>query len=154
MPYTLLYRTVLERCKTVSEAVAMLQTTPCQTANNLMLMDATGSRAVVELSPTAVNVRWGKDDSALISTNHQRNQDTETPGLCDRYDYLHEVSRADFGRINEGNVESMLAHVGSHGTLQSMVFEPANRVIYLSAGTSAASKEFSRLDLTAYFRNR
>src|SRR5207248_4073321 len=33
MPYTLLYRTILERCKTVDEAVALLQSTPRQTAN-------------------------------------------------------------------------------------------------------------------------
>src|SRR5687768_14464554 len=38
MPYTLLYRTVLERCRTVDEAVALLESTPRQTANNLMLM--------------------------------------------------------------------------------------------------------------------
>ena len=51
MPYALLYRTVLERCKTVEEAIALLETTPRQTANNLMLMDATGNRAVVEITP-------------------------------------------------------------------------------------------------------
>lgn len=152
MPYTLLYRTVLERCKTVQEAVDLLQHTPCQTANNLMLMDASGTRAVVELSPTAINVRWGRDGSALISTNHQRNQDTQTPGLCDRYDYLHETSQAEFGNIGEPQVKNMLSHVGRHGTLQSMIFEPANRVLWLSAGSSAADKEFSRLDLTPYFR--
>jgi isopenicillin-N N-acyltransferase-like protein len=151
MPYTLLYRTVLERCSNVDEAVALLKRTPCQTANNLMLMDAEGSRAVVELSPAAVNVRYGKDDRALISTNHQRNQDTETPGRCDRYDYLHDASRTLFGKIDVRKIEGMLDTVGSRGTLQSMVFEPSNRVIYLSAGTMAASKPFSRLDLKPYF---
>jgi hypothetical protein len=152
MPYTMLYRTVLERCRNTQEAVAMLKTAPCQTANNLMLIDADGTRAVVELSPEGTNVRWGTDGSALISTNHQRNQDADTPGLCPRYDYLHDQSRSVFGQIDEPSVQEMLRHVGSHGTLQSMVFEPANRVLYLATGTSAAARTFFRLDLGPYLR--
>jgi isopenicillin-N N-acyltransferase-like protein len=152
MPYTLLYRTVLERCRNVQEAVDLLQKTPCQSANNLMLMDAAGNRAVVELAPATVHVRWGSDDSALISTNHQRDQDVDSPGRCYRYDYLHDTSKAQFGMIDERAIQSMLARVGTHGTLQSMVFEPANRVIYLASGTSAATRRFHRLDLTPYFR--
>ena len=42
MPYTLLYRTVLEQCRTVDEAIDLLKRTPRQSANNLMLMDARG----------------------------------------------------------------------------------------------------------------
>jgi predicted choloylglycine hydrolase len=64
MPYTLLYRTVLERCKTVDEAIALLKSTPRQTPNNLMLMDASGNRAVVELTPENVIVRTGKPGAA------------------------------------------------------------------------------------------
>jgi hypothetical protein len=151
MPYIMLYRSVLERCRTVDEAVAMLQKTPIQTANNLMLMDADGNRAVAELTPHAVHIRRGQPEAALLSTNHQRNQDQDTPGFCPRYDYLHRTAAASFGRIDVGAIEHMLAHVGDETTLQSMVFEPANRVIYLSAGTNAAKGEFNRLDLRTYF---
>jgi predicted choloylglycine hydrolase len=151
MPYTLLYRTVLERCRSVPEAVQLLQTTPRQTANNLMLMDAAGTRAVVEITPQSIHVRWGTDGSALISTNHQRDQDADTPGRCNRYDYLHDQSKQSFGEIEEPDIQSMLRHVGNHGTMQSMVFEPANRVLYLATGTSAATHAYHRLDLTPYF---
>jgi hypothetical protein len=71
--------------------------------------------------------------------------------LCPRYDYLHRTAAATFGRIDVGAIEHMLSHVGDETTLQSMVFEPANRVIYLSAGTNAAKGEFNRLDLRPYF---
>ena len=151
MPYTLLYRTVLEQCRTVDEAVNLLCKTPIQTANNLMLMDAQGNRAVVELTPTAVHVRRGQTNSALISTNHQRDQDTDTPGRCWRYDSLHASSAAKFGQIGEQTVQKMLGDVGVDSTLQSMVFEPSNRVIYLAAGTDASHRTFTRLDLTPYF---
>lgn len=96
--------------------------------------------------------RWGTDGSALVSTNHQRDQDADKPGLCSRYDYLHDQSRSSFGQIDMSTVQGMLARVGSHGTLQSMVFEPSNRVVYLSTGTGAAMKKFSRLDLKPYFK--
>jgi hypothetical protein len=36
-------------------------------------------------------------------------------------------------------------------TLQSMVFEPSNRVIYLSAGKNAARQRFYKLDLKPLF---
>lgn len=152
MPYTLLYRTVLEHCRNVDEAIDLLGKTPRQTPNNLMLMDAAGNRAVVEIQVDGIVVRRGTDDAALISTNHQRGQDADSAGHCDRYDFLHSHSGADFGRIDVSCLESLL--VGSSQgkmTLQSMIFEPSTRVIYLSAGKNAARGVFHRLDLARYF---
>ncbi len=151
MPYPLLYRTVLERCRTVGEAVHLLETTPRQTANNLMLMDAAGDRAVAEITPGGVHVRRAKGTAALISTNHQRDQDADTSGRCDRYDYLHATAAAEFGHDGEPAVTAMLQHVGRRGTLQSMVFEPANRVIYLAAGQDAAHRPYERIELGPLF---
>ena len=152
MPYTLLYRTVLERCRTVDEAIELLNRTPRQTANNLMLMDAGGDRAVVEITPLAVTVRRALETEPLISTNHQRGTDCDTTGRCWRYDRLRLEGKRDFGHIALKDVQTMLAGVQAKTqTLQSMVFEPANGVIYLSAGTRAASGTFYRLDLKPYF---
>ena len=36
-------------------------------------------------------------------------------------------------------------------TLQSMVFEPSNRVIYLAVGADAPTKGYHRLELKKYF---
>lgn len=153
MPYTLLYRTVLERCKTVDEAIDLLQHTPRQTANNLMLMDAAGDRAVVEITPDGIAVRRAPATDPLISTNHQRGADCDTPGRCWRYDDLHEEGKAEFGTFDLPKLEHLLAQVSpGDETLQSMVFEPTNRVIYLSTGANASSKPFYRFDLKSYFR--
>jgi hypothetical protein len=155
MPYMMLYRSVLERCRTVDEAVEYLRRTPRQSANNLMLMDADGTRAVVEITPEGVEVREGRDDAALISTNHQRGQDTNTPGRCKRYDLLTKSSAEQFGRVDTPAVESMLAAAAQGKlTMQSMVFEPANRVVYLSTGKNAATGEFHRLDVGKHFASR
>jgi predicted choloylglycine hydrolase len=158
MPYTLLYRTILERCRTVDEAIDLLRRTPRQTANNLMLMDAAGNRAVVEIRPESVVVRCGEPGAALISTNHQRGEDQDTPGYCWRYDRLHREASREFGGLDAVTVEKMLSSVvqGKNGdmTLQSMVFEPANRVIYLATGSDAPARTFDRIDLKPYFAEK
>lgn len=153
MPYTLLYRTVLERCKTVDEAIDLLRATPRQTANNLMLMDATGDRAVVEITPDGITVRRAAATAPLISTNHQRGTDCDTPGRCWRYDELHDQGNAEFGNIDLKTLEGLLAEVSpGKETLQSMVFEPGNRVIYLAVGADATRHAYDRIDLKQYFR--
>jgi hypothetical protein len=152
MPYILLYRSVLEQCRTVGEAVEFLRRTPRQSANNLMLMDADGARAVVEITPDGVTVREGRDGYALVSTNHQRGDDAATPGRCRRYDSLKKASAEQFGRIDVPAVATMLAGAAQGKlTMQSMVFEPAGRVMYLSTGKNAATGEYHRLDLNPYF---
>lgn len=152
MPYTLLYRKVLEECRTTDEAVALLGRTPRQTSNNLMIMDAAGNRAVAEISPEGVTVRRGLASKALVSTNHRRDQDQDAAGKCERYDALHDGAAAHFGRIDPARLERMLADASQADfTLQSMVFEPSNRVLYLSAGANAARGTFHRIDLAPYF---
>ena len=82
----------------------------------------------------------------------KRGADAETSGRCRRYDFLRETASQGFGAIDVAGVESMLAGAAlGKLTMQSMVFEPANRVVYLSTGEHAADGEFHRLDLGAYF---
>jgi len=152
MPYILLYRTVLEQCRTTAEAIDLVKRTPRQSANNLMVMDATGDRAVIEITPESVHVRRAPVDRALISTNHQRGDDCDSTGRCDRFDCLLKESADKPGKIDVKAIESMLADA-SQGkmTLQSMVFEPSTRVLYLSAGKDAARQRFFKLDLKPYF---
>ena len=152
MPYILLYRTVLEQCRDTNEAIELIKRTPRQTANNLMVMDAAGDRAVIEITPQLVRVRRAPDDKPLISTNHQRGPDLQTTGRCERYDCLLAESVRRRGKVDEKALEAMLAEA-SQGkrTLQSMVFEPSNRVVYLSTGKDAARKRFYRLDLKPLF---
>ncbi len=152
MPSMLLFRTVLEYCRTIDEAVAFLRKTPRQTAFNLMLMDAAGDRAVAEITPGGVTVRRAPGNAALISTNHRRQNDLDTPGRCVRYDFLHDAARRQFGRISESTIEDMLAGAAQgDATYQSMIFDPANRVLTLAVGADAPNHGFTRIDLKPYF---
>jgi hypothetical protein len=47
------------------------------------------------------------------------------------------------GRVTQGDQGSM--------TLESMVFEPVNRVIYLAVGSDAPHQGYQRIDLRGYF---
>ena len=152
MPYTLLYRKVLEQCRTVEEAVVLLEQTPRQSANNLMLMDAAGDRAVVELTPAGVTVRRAAPEAPLFSTNHHRGEDHATTGRCSRYDAMVASANRHLGSIDSAILQGMLDEV-SQGpvTMQSMVFEPSERVVYLAADENATRKPFKRIELGQYF---
>jgi len=152
MPYTLLYRKILEECRDVGEAVALLEKTPRQTPNNVMLMDAAGRRAVVEITPAKITVRPGQAGRPLISTNHHRGTDQATPGYCPRYDRLLRSS-ADIGDLRLADLQGMLKDVQQGSmTLQAMVFEPSTRTLYLATGARAAERELKRVDLGPYFK--
>ncbi len=154
MPFMLLYRTILENCRNVNEAIELLRKTPRQSANNLMLMDATGDRAVAEITPNDVIVRRAPATAALISTNHQRGGDLDKRDQCNRFDFLHDSAHRQFGRLSERSVEEMLAGAAQGDfTFQSMVFEPANRVLYLAVGGGAPNHGFKRIELKPYFLN-
>ena len=130
----------------------MLKATPRQTPNNLMLMDAAGDRAVVEITPESVTVRRAPADAALVSTNHHRGTDLDTGGRCRRYDYLHDTSAKAFGQVSRESVEEMMGKVAQGKmTLQSMVFEPSERVLYLAVGKNAPKNGYHRLELKKYF---
>ena len=152
MPYTLLYRTVLEQCRTVDEAIALLQRTPRQSANNLMLMDATGDRAVAEIAPESVTVRRVPSTQPLMCTNTHRGEADAAghlPGPKDRrYDLLHDDSTSLFGSLSVVEIENMLNQVAQGDfTLQSMVFEPTRELMYLAVGTHATTRPYVRYDL-------
>jgi predicted choloylglycine hydrolase len=152
MPYMLLYRTVLEQCRDVDEAIALLDKTPKQTANNLMLMDAAGARALVEITPERITVRRADDRHALVSTNHHRGENFQTRGRCPRYDALMSASDTHFGKIGVEDLHKMLEAVQQgDDTIQTMIFEPGTRMMYLSLGSKSASRQFMSMKLDKFF---
>jgi isopenicillin-N N-acyltransferase-like protein len=146
MPNLLLYRTLLERCRTVDDAIRLLRETPRQTANSLMLIDTSGDRAVAEIRPDGVTVRRAGEDEPLVSTNHHRGEDVGTPGHCSRFDHLYKGAKASFG-----------ASVSR--TLQTMIFEPSTRTLHLLAGPDArrtgpeGDRTFARIELAPLFKH-
>ncbi len=119
-----------------------------------MLMDAAGNRATAEITPEGVTVRVRiARQGGTISTNHQRGEDQDTAGQCWRYDLLHEMSGAQFGHIGVKELQGMMEKVQQGKmTMQSMVFEPKNQVMYLATGAQAADQQYFKLDLKRRWR--
>ena len=108
--------------------------------------------AITACSTVTLPAAASPDDAALISTNHHRGTDLDTSGRCRRYDYLHDTSAKDFGRVTRQGVQAMMGEAAQGNmTLQSMVFEPSNRVIYLAVGKNAPKQGYHKLELAKYF---
>ena len=69
--FSLVGRMVLDRCRSVEEAVALLEQVPHVRANNWLLMDAHDTIAVVETSPKQVAATYAESGFA-VATNHFR----------------------------------------------------------------------------------
>lgn len=152
MPYALLYRTVLEECSTVEEAIALIEHEPRQTANNLMLMDASGDRALLEIAPAGILVRRAAAGEPLVATNHHRG-DRDEPGRCGRYDCIAAEATREWGTLDRDALKRILGRVSRGNlTLQSMIFEPAALAIHLSVGKDATRGEYRPIDLAAVLR--
>lgn len=69
--FFLIIRMLLEKCKTVHEAIRLLKEIPSLTSHNIMLMDKTGDMAVVEMCSEKLRVRRPLNgEKYMISTNH------------------------------------------------------------------------------------
>ena len=60
------------------------------------------------------------------------------------------IERLDI-ELGEGTTVFVGDNAQGKSNLQSMIFEPANKVVWLSTGQHAASGTFHRIDLAPYF---
>jgi predicted choloylglycine hydrolase len=145
------FRRVLEECATVAEAEKLLRDMPRTTTCCLTLCDKSGG-AVFEITPTNLEVRL-HENGVCCCTNHFRTEKLSTTEKCRRYEKLALLQAKDAGSLGVAEVFKELDKVnqGKH-TLQSMVFEPAERVLHLAYGEGPATKlKPSRLDLGKLF---
>ena len=132
VPYTMLLREVLETCRNVDEAAELLRASARSTRLSIVMADPRQAQ-VVEFTPTNLAVRQA-EDGILACTNHFRMPELRSLTWCSRYPRLREaaelptVSRSDVMRkLDEVNMRFL--------TVQSMVFEPQNRQLYLALGS-------------------
>jgi hypothetical protein len=138
-PLLLTFRSVLEDCATVAEAEKMLRDFPRTSTCCMTICDPTGG-AVFELTPKNLEVRR-HENGVCCCTNHFRTDKLSVTDKCDRYDLLKPLQAKDGPKLGVPEVFKQLdkVHQGKN-TLQSMVFEPAERVLHLSYGAGPATK--------------
>jgi isopenicillin-N N-acyltransferase like protein len=150
-PLLLAFRRVLEECATVAEAEKLLREMPRTTTCCLTICDKSGG-VVFEITPTNLVVR-SADNGVCCCTNHFRTEMLCVDDKCWRYEKLVPLQAKDSGKLNIKDIFAKLDEVnqGKH-TLQSMVFEPAPRILHLAYGEGSATKlKPHKLDLGKLF---
>jgi hypothetical protein len=125
----------------------MPRTTTCC----LTICDKSGGR-VFEITPTNLEVR-SADNGVCCCTNHFRTEKLCVDDKCWRYEKLSPLQAKDSGKLGVKDVFAKLDEVsqGKH-TLQSMIFEPAQRTLNLAYGEGFATKlKLHKLDLGKLF---
>jgi isopenicillin-N N-acyltransferase-like protein len=139
VPFAVALRSVLETCRTVSEAVDLLTRTRHVTVNIVVLADPTEAR-VAELTPDGVFVR-DLPDGVAGCANHFRHPTTRHPAQVNRFRTLdRQAALDDFAStagpgLGVADVWSALDRVHQGAlTVQSMLFEPAARSLHVAFG--------------------
>jgi hypothetical protein len=150
-PLLYTFRRVLEECGTVAEAEKFLRGMERTTTACMTICDKSGG-AVFELTPKTVEVRT-HENGVCLCTNHFRTDKLSVETKCKRYDTLAALQAKDGPKLGVKDVFAELGKVNQGKyTLQSMVFEPAERVLHLAYGAGPATGlPLTKLDLGKLF---
>ncbi|TET39298.1 MAG: hypothetical protein E3J72_00700 [Planctomycetota bacterium] len=152
MPYTLLYRHILETTTSVDAAAAMLKSAKRNVTNNVVLVDRTGA-AVVEYTADKIAVRR-PENGFIHCTNHFRAPPLGGPKRCRRYTALENAAAE--GKYDYSRVKGALKDATFPGlTMQSMIMQPVSMKMYLAFGKVPATEaRYVELDLNALFATK
>jgi hypothetical protein len=152
IPLLMMFRRVLEECSTVAEAEKLLRSMPRTTTCCLTLCDVAGG-AVFEITPKNIEVRT-HENGVCCCTNHFRTAKLCVEDNCWRYAKLSPLQAKDGLKLGVADIFKKLDEVSQgRSTLQSMVFEPADRVLHLAYGEgNATSLKPHRIDLGKLFK--
>jgi predicted choloylglycine hydrolase len=151
-----LVRYILEKCKTVDEAIGALRQLPIASSCNIILTDKSGKMVVVECNPLKINVRNPEKnrtgESFIVTVNHFTSKEMWKHDASDRNVYLSEeryqtACNALMNMDCSDGVEHAKAILsGNHGficqydkqlnfdTIWSSVFDISNKRIYRAEG--------------------
>ncbi len=150
IPSCFLYRHLLEKCSTVEDVKKELKNYKHNIlrASTLTVCDSKGKAIVAELGPGGVAFREPKG-TIIYATNHFLTKEMKSQDVpCWRYAKFEEVEKKN-KKIDIAYMKEILNDVIQKGvTLQTMVFEPADRKIHVAFhkhGKPAAETKYSTL---------
>lgn len=154
VPFAICFRTVLETCRTVADAIRVIEQTPHVTVNNLMLCDANGG-AIIEIAPEGIKVR-PLTAEVRSCTNHFCHPDWQNPNQVNDYetkDRLARLQQAPAVGVRVDDVRQVLDSVNLGDlTIQTMVFDPSALAIHVAFGPGPTTRlPLTRVDLAPYW---
>jgi hypothetical protein len=150
-PLLFAFRRVLEECATVAEAEKLLRSMERTTSCCMTICDRDGG-LVFEITPKHLVARPA-DNGVCCCTNHFRTQELTVTNKCWRFDKLKHLCADPEGKLGVKDIFTHLdeVHQGK-ATLQSMVFEPRDRILHLAYGEGPATRrDVHRIDLGKLF---
>lgn len=152
MPALMLYRHIAESVDTVEAGLKIVEEGPRCSANNLMLMEASGKAALAEFTVKAFAVRRPVD-GLLFGTNHHRSRELGRNPRCWRMNILLRRVKAEDFTWNLAGIKSLLEETAQGPiNLSSMVFLPGKRALHLAMGkVPAAQGPYVLLDRKCLF---
>ena len=143
VPSYMTYRRVLEECATVGDAVKLLDGADRASVTSLVVADTQGG-AVIEVTPDTLAVRRFKDKPG-VCTNHfcamKNPKLVEKFDTFKRFDVLSESvqgtkdKRVGIDDLQKGlHAARLVGADGADLTIQTFVFEPAERKVHLRFG--------------------
>ncbi len=146
MPYQLLYRWALENASDVDGYIANIKKAKRTASNNIMVMDADGGAAVLEVTAAKVAVRRAVKDT-IHATNHFVSPSLKQKVGCSRFRTLSREAKSHTGAWSSTQLERLLDQVDLETmNLQAMIFYPRTRSLRLSIGRiPAASGPYQHL---------
>lgn len=138
-PLLLTFRRVLEECGTVAEAEKFLRGMERTSTCCMTICDKSGG-AVFEITPKGLEVRT-HENGVCCCTNHFRTEALCVNDKCWRYAKLAPLQAKDGPKLGVTDVFAELDRVNQgKNTIQSMVFEPGERLLHLAYGPGPATK--------------
>lgn len=126
--------TVLERCKTVSEAIEFIKqySHPWLKYCHILIADAKGIAVVVEWGNDKLNFITKDDKNFLIATNFNIIESENIMNECQRYNIAHDILSKEQPSISTFEKVLSLTHQeGNFGTVYSNICDLTNKKLYL-----------------------
>jgi hypothetical protein len=142
--------TVLERCKTVSEAIEFIKqySHPWLKYCHILIADANGDAVVIEWGNDKLNFVTKGDKNFLIATNFNITESKGVSSECQRYNIAQNFLSKEQPSISSFEKVLSLTHQeGNFGTVYSNICDLTNQKVYLyNFHNFAINKE---IDLTS-----
>ena len=168
----MLVRYILEKCKTIQEALSFLKSAPIASQQTITMIDITGEMVVVECNPFVVEIISPKDNEHFVTTannynslkmtEYKNDENIDDWNSSERYTVAYQALKSQNNQFSLNCAEDILS--GKYGfmcqydrktgadTVWSVIYDVKNKRIYRVEGNPSRKKfkEDTRLKFKNY----
>lgn len=151
MPYAMLFRAALTGADSTADVIKTVTDNARTTTNNLMVCDAEGDAACVELAIRKFALRR-PEEGVVYATNHFRSKELGSDWICWRIPRIRKALENGV-EVDDALMKKILDSVAQKNlTMHSIIFRPASREFLLAVGDPPVTKNrFVRFEESVLF---